>query len=236
MKNPYKVLNVPKDASQEDIKKAYHNKAKQEHPDVGGDEEKFKDTTNAYALLISPAKRKHYDEFGGEMPNEQSILGKAYSVIDSMVTEIFNQYTPERLAQTDFLKDMKMALNANLDKTHQQIREIEQQVDKENLSISKLRTIFDEKLKFKKSKIQINIFTKNLDNKEELVKLKSLAINQLNDKKLTIKKALEIIDDFDFEVDRTVQDDFMDKYEAASLRGATQATSPYYNPFFGRRF
>jgi molecular chaperone DnaJ len=64
-KDYYKILGVPKEASQEDIKKAYRRLAHQHHPDKGGgDEQKFKELNEAYQVLGSPEKRKQYDQFG----------------------------------------------------------------------------------------------------------------------------------------------------------------------------
>ncbi len=67
-KDYYALLGVAKDASAEDIKKAYRKLAIKYHPDKNpGDkkaEEKFKEITEAYAVLSDPEKRKQYDQFG----------------------------------------------------------------------------------------------------------------------------------------------------------------------------
>ena len=62
--NPYKILGVDKSASQADIKKAYRAKAKQHHPDKGGDEAEFKKINQAYETLGNEQKRAQYDQFG----------------------------------------------------------------------------------------------------------------------------------------------------------------------------
>jgi molecular chaperone DnaJ len=68
MTNPYETLGVAKNASQEEIKKAYRKLARQYHPDKNpGDkdaEERFKDVQNAYDLLSDAEKRDAYDRFG----------------------------------------------------------------------------------------------------------------------------------------------------------------------------
>lgn len=67
-KNPYEVLGVARDASDADIKKAYHKLVMQYHPDKNpGDksaEEKFKEINNAFDILKDPQKRAAYDRFG----------------------------------------------------------------------------------------------------------------------------------------------------------------------------
>jgi curved DNA-binding protein len=63
----YKILGVSRNASQEDIKKAYRKLARKYHPDVNKTaeaESKFKEIGEAYEVLGDPEKRKRYDELG----------------------------------------------------------------------------------------------------------------------------------------------------------------------------
>ena len=71
-KNYYDILGVKKDASEDEIKKAFRRLARKHHPDTGGDEEKFKEINGAYEVLSDPEKRSQYDQygqyFGGQAP------------------------------------------------------------------------------------------------------------------------------------------------------------------------
>ena len=64
MEDYYKILGVERNASQDDIKKAYRNLAKTHHPDVGGNEEEFKKISAAYEVLSDEQKRTNYDNGG----------------------------------------------------------------------------------------------------------------------------------------------------------------------------
>ena len=64
-KNYYESLGVAKNASKEEIKKAFHKQAHKYHPDKNkGDDKKFKEVNEAYQVLSDDGKRSRYDQFG----------------------------------------------------------------------------------------------------------------------------------------------------------------------------
>ncbi|MBU2545111.1 molecular chaperone DnaJ [Patescibacteria group bacterium] len=64
MKDYYEILGISKNASQDEVKKAFHRLAHKHHPNKGGDESKFKEINEAYQTLSNQEKRKQYDMFG----------------------------------------------------------------------------------------------------------------------------------------------------------------------------
>ncbi|KAG2672172.1 hypothetical protein I3760_13G028100 [Carya illinoinensis] len=66
----YEILGVSKSASQDELKKAYKKAAIKNHPDKGGDPEKFKEIAQAYDVLNDPEKREIYDQYGEDALKE----------------------------------------------------------------------------------------------------------------------------------------------------------------------
>src|SRR5690349_3220526 len=87
----YEILGVAKNASPEDVKKAYRKVAIQYHPDKNpGDkaaEEKFKEAAEAYEVLSDADKRAQYDRFGHNRPGQGGFSGHNMNMED-----IFSQF------------------------------------------------------------------------------------------------------------------------------------------------
>jgi molecular chaperone DnaJ len=78
----YKVLDVKKNASEDEIRKAFRKLARKYHPDVNPDkkaEEKFKEISEANDVLSDPKKRKFYDQFGFYSDNIDPAAAEAYA-------------------------------------------------------------------------------------------------------------------------------------------------------------
>ena len=85
----YEVLELSKDATEQDIKKAFRRLAMKYHPDRNKEpdaEEKFKEINEAYAVLSDKEKRATYDQFGFEGLNQQGFTGGGNPF------DIFNQF------------------------------------------------------------------------------------------------------------------------------------------------
>lgn len=72
----YEVLGLDEDASQDDIVRAYRQRALEEHPDKGGDKDRFDELSKAYAVLFDQKKREAYDEqLAKEREREELVEG-----------------------------------------------------------------------------------------------------------------------------------------------------------------
>ena len=79
MKDYYKTLGIEKNASQDDIKKAFRKLAHEHHPDKNKNDptssQKFKEASEAYSTLSDESKRKQYDMFGSQGPQGSGFNG-----------------------------------------------------------------------------------------------------------------------------------------------------------------
>ena len=96
MEDLYEILEVSRDASQADIKKAYRKLVHQYHPDSHpGDkdiEEKFKKINAAYSVLNDPEKRARYDQFGTTDPNSNPFGGMNFGDIFGDLGDLFSTF------------------------------------------------------------------------------------------------------------------------------------------------
>lgn len=99
----YDTLDVNEDASQDEIKKAYRDKAKENHPDKGGSTEKMAEIARAYSVLSDEDKIKHYDQTGEEQ--ERPFESKFMALIQQYFLEVALKTL--NLDQDDLIKDFR---------------------------------------------------------------------------------------------------------------------------------
>lgn len=92
-KDYYQILGVKEAATENEVKHAYRRLALQHHPDRNrGDrraEERFKEISEAYAVLVDPVKRREYDAFRQAQARQQPFRGRAWSR-DDLFRDLFS--------------------------------------------------------------------------------------------------------------------------------------------------
>lgn len=148
----YDVLGVDKDANDKEIRDAYHKKAKEHHPDKGGDSMIFASVSFAYKVLSDPASRKEYDEFGSTSEaseKEKAALEHVKRIIQQLISAVvdLNGYGSR---ETAFATATKKILK-------DQIRDTKKMIEEAKRVIHSLEQILH-KTKRKKQKSKPNIF------------------------------------------------------------------------------
>lgn len=180
----YKVLGISSDATIKEIKLAYRNLVQHLHPDKkAGDEEKFREVTEAYATLIDPVKREEYDLTGQPAISQKEIDSRAQFII----TETFNQVyikTAQKLKYVNVVDVIKKTINNGIENGEKEV------VNKKE----ELETIKDaiERIEYKGDVNFIKIF---LEVKEQEVR-QQIYLTQTELK--AGKKAYEMISDYSF--------------------------------------
>lgn len=90
-KDFYEVLGVKRDASAQDIKRAYRKLASKHHPDKGGDTDKFQELQEAYDVLSDVEKRQSYDMYGHADPRAQHSHQDQFHDFVRRFHEMYNQ-------------------------------------------------------------------------------------------------------------------------------------------------
>lgn len=157
MTDLYTILDVSRDAGPGEIKRAYRRKAKEHHPDTGGDPEVFMAVARAYAVLSDDERRAEYDVTGKVDENvARNLLARVAKAVADMLDQALEQ-TNGRMSEVNLIEKMREATSKNililkseLSKVTAQIKDLEglrkrvkRNDDEPNLFVQ----IFDEKLK-----------------------------------------------------------------------------------------
>lgn len=105
--DPYKTIGVDPDASPEEVKRAYWAKAKELHPDAGGDPSAFGDLAHAYAILRDPQARERYDTTGTGEEKIRSAGELAVHRFSQLFALVLDTLNTEQAIYSDIMEMMK---------------------------------------------------------------------------------------------------------------------------------
>lgn len=133
--NLYDVLGVDKNATDEEIKKAYREKAKENHTDKGGDNDKMVSINKAWQVLKDPLRRKRYDDTGEqtETPFDQKFAAFTQDIFIKIVYET-------DVEKTDLIKAFKMYADKILEEQEKQKEDLDDKIKRLNKVIKRLKT------------------------------------------------------------------------------------------------
>jgi molecular chaperone DnaJ len=124
MRDYYQILGVSKNASNEEIKKAYYKLAHKYHPDKkSGDEKKFKEINEAYQVLSDTEKRSQYDRFGRAFDGAQPgfdwgsafDFGKGFGgAMEFDLEDIFDQFFGSGFQKQDLRKGSNISIDIEI--------------------------------------------------------------------------------------------------------------------------
>jgi len=180
--NPYTILEITPQASDEEIKNKFRMMAQKYHPDkVGGDEEKFKQINLAYSILSDPVRKKHFDSTGQFNVNP-SLREEAINKLAGLLCHFINEIDPE-------LQDLIVCMKNDI---HREKNVLANHISTCITSISKLEKFLN---KIKRKKEGENI-------------LKAFVVNQIRSQENNINshnrclevcdKMLELLEDYQF--------------------------------------
>ncbi|GIW65678.1 MAG: chaperone protein DnaJ [Candidatus Parcubacteria bacterium] len=120
MEDYYKILGIPENASEEEIKKKFRELAKKHHPDFGGDPEKFKKILEAYRVLSNKKLRQEYDQrrkmkdfnfdFGGFNFNDIFQGSSINDLIGDLFEDFFSSDIRHHFEARDIILDLEITL------------------------------------------------------------------------------------------------------------------------------
>ena len=176
MSNLYEDLDIPKDASADEIRKAYKILAQINHPDKGGDNLIFKKINHAYRILKNSESKKRYDEFGDESkPINQKQAAKAE--LAKLIQQIIRANITN-LKHKHVVNAVKDNIVAGIINTNQKIKEVNNNINYLNDAIGRvspndsiLAAVFEDEIKVVKNNLV------QLKNMKEMLMLMKEEIN-----------------------------------------------------------
>lgn len=189
--DPYAILGLPKDASPEDVRKAYREKAKDSHPDTGGNAKEFAIVKLAHDVLSDPDRRRKFDETGEINETEPNTIdAQAMSLLAGAINGIIDGQHGQDPMTVDWVKVISGNLKDEIKAGEQKRKDLEGQLKKCEKVASKFK---------RKKKSEPNMVTLLMQQRIDHIK----AMFKEIDKQISVfKRAIEMIEDYTFDADK----------------------------------
>lgn len=206
--DPYRVLGVPRSADGATIKAAHRKRAKETHPDAGGDRRQFEAVTRAVAILADPIKRKRYDETGdADEVNPNNTDAHAWQLIGQVLQQMLSG-DQEPPMTADLVETIRRALGNSIN----QIKVQQSVLDRIQKRAKRLAKRFK-----KRTRAQQNMIRLMVENQARgAAATRARAAEAIRHH----ERALELLKDYDFERDEPPpMPSFADCYTSTSTWG-----------------
>jgi len=181
----YRDLGLDKKATPDQVKRAYHRKAKGSHPDTGGDAEQFARVKRAYDVLSDPKRRLTYDKTGhAEDPAPDNDHVKAMEIIASLV-EHFIAGTDETVFAIDLVQVMRQELSQMRGRCHTQLFQAQRKVARAEKLAKRFR-----------ARGRVNQIRRMIEGRRDLF---ARNLTDINSALRQIDLALELLKDYSFD-------------------------------------
>ena len=182
--NYYETLGVDREATKDEIKKAFRKKAEATHPDKkGGSEKAFKNLNEAYLVLKDPIKRERYDL--GKYDKYEPESSPVFQIVAQMFNDIFIMVAESGDFTMDIIQTMKRGIRDQISKGLNQIAKNEKVINNMN-------------------KIKARIISKNtlaVDIIEGQIKKIKYSTEQINKEIKVNEDVLEFLEDYKYLAD-----------------------------------
>lgn len=183
--NPYDILGLEPDATDEDINAAFRKAAKDAHPDRGGSTEEFQRVKNASLVLLDPERRKRFDDTGeidnGRPDNHLAEVMEAIAnFFVSSLDALDNPMAP-RLTDVNLVEAARTHFGQQVQGANQHIKNIESKIAKFERAIKRLKTKRVDDLVGNMLKRHVQHLKVSVDNTKKQVKQFELAVTILKD-------------------------------------------------------
>jgi len=192
--NLYDILGLPREAPMELIKTAYKNKAKEHHPDKGGDENDFKDLKFAYDTLRDPQCKAEYDKTGRILLTKDQIHQRTIGELIKIFWSVVNQRLERDDALTyDYVDLMLFAVKDAIKGYNKHNKRGEKKIQQ--------LIAIHERLIFKGQDTSNNIISQSIN--AEIESMKKIIETNVNNIKI-LEFVLEILELYDFNTIMTI--------------------------------
>ena len=189
MTDLYEAMGVDKNASRDEIKRAYRDKAKTEHPDAGGSEARFQEIQIAYATLKDEDAREKYDRTGEGKQAERHPDAECFNILAKCLMSIIEQDVP--INAINVVTQIKQMINAEIQDIRTKTVQLQRMHDRCELVLERLES------KTSTNILQSTLQTRIRDIKENVKKAEEMIA--------TFERANELLDDYKDNPDDMVQ-------------------------------